>query len=377
MPDKTEPPEPALPDGQILIYQDGATRLQVRLDGRTVWLTQALIAELFQTTKQNVSLHLRNIFAEHELAADSVVKESLTTAADGKRYRTLDYNLDAIIAVGYRVRSARGTAFRQWATARLSELLVKGFTMDDERLKEGQSRGTDYFDELLERIRAIRASERRFYQKITDIYATSIDYDAAHPLSQTFFATVQNKLHFAIHGRTAAEVIKGRADAVKPNMGLTTWKNAPHGPIRKADVAIAKNYLSQPEIAELNRVVTMYLDFAEDQARRKKPMHMTEWVQRLDAFLQFNERNVLTHAGAVSHQLAEAHAHAQFEQYDAERRRLEAEQPSSDFDQAVVEVKRLQTSEVQTQKRGGQTSAKKAIRSRQPKAGKDDQRGRN
>ena len=357
MPDKTEP---APPDGQILIYQDGATRLQVRLDGRTVWLTQGLIAELFQTTKQNVSLHLRNIFGERELDADSVVKESLTTAADGKRYRTLYYNLDAILAVGYRVRSARGTAFRQWATARLSELLVKGFTLDDERLKDGRTLGTDYFDELLERIRAIRASERMFYQKITDIYATSIDYDPAHALSQTFFATVQNKLHFAIHGRTAAEVIKGRADAVKPNMGLTTWKNAPHGPIRKADVAVAKNYLSQPEITELNRVVTMYLDFAEDQARRKKPMHMAEWVQRLDAFLQFNERNVLTHAGAVSHQLAEAHAHAQFEQYDAERRRLEAAQPSSDFDRAVEEVKRLKASAGSTQISEAKKAAKNA-----------------
>ena len=368
---KTELPEPAPPDGQILIYEDGATRLQVRLDGRTVWLTQGLIAELFQTTKQNVSLHLRNIFAERELEADSVVKESLTTAADGKRYRTLYYSLDAILAVGYRVRSARGTAFRQWATARLSELLVKGFTMDDERLKEGRSLGTDYFDELLERIRAIRASERLFYQKITDIYATSIDYDAAHPLSQTFFATVQNKLHFAIHGRTAAEVIRGRADAVKPNMGLTTWKNAPHGAIRKADVSVAKNYLSQPEITELNRVVTMYLDFAEDQARRKKTMHMAEWVQRLDAFLQFNERNVLTHAGAVSHQLAEAHAHMQFEQYEAERRRLEAEQSNSDFDRAVDEVKRLEAN-AEARVSGRKATVKKAPQKPRTKDAQDD-----
>ena len=373
MPAKTEPPEPHIPvrpDGQILIYQDGATRLQVRLDGRTVWLTQGLIAELFQTTKQNVSLHLRNIFVDRELEADSAVKDSLTTAADGKQYRTLYYNLDAIIAVGYRVRSARGTAFRQWATARLSELLVKGFTLDDERLKEGRSLGTDYFDELLERIRAIRASERMFYQKITDIYATSIDYDPAHPLSQTFFATVQNKLHFAIHGRTAAEVIKGRADAMKPNMGLTAWKNAPRGPIRKADVTVAKNYLSQLEITELNHVVTMYLDFAEDQARRKKPMHMGEWVQRLDAFLQFNERNVLTHAGTVSHQLAGAFAHGQFEQYEAERRRFEAAQPSSDFDQAVEEMKRLEGDTAPMRGRKAKTAAKKDEGRTQPKAGK-------
>ncbi|MGK2897661.1 MAG: virulence RhuM family protein [Burkholderiaceae bacterium] len=378
MPGKTEPPEPsapAPPDGQILIYQDGATHLQVRLEGRTVWLSQRLIAELFQVSVKTANEHLVNIYSERELDPEATIRSFRIVQTEGSRQvsRSIDhYSLEAILAVGYRVRSARGTAFRQWATARLSELLVKGFTLDDERLKEGRSLGTDYFDELLERIRAIRASERMFYQKITDIYASSIDYDPAHPLSQTFFATVQNKLHFAIHGRTAAEVIKGRADAVKPNMGLTTWKNAPHGPIRKADVSVAKNYLSQPEIAELNRVVTMYLDFAEDQARRKKPMHMAEWVQRLDAFLQFNERNVLTHAGAVSHQLAEAHAHGQFEQYDAERRRLQAEQPSSDFDRAVEEVKRLEVSAALAQVRGNKKPAKKVVRQPRTKGSKDD-----
>jgi hypothetical protein len=369
MPDKTEPPEPVPPDGQVLIYQDGATHLQVRLEGRTVWLSQRLIAELFQVSVKTANEHLINIYGEGELDPEATIRSFRIVRTEGRREvsRSIDhYNLDAILAVGYRVRSARGTAFRQWATARLSELLVKGFTLDDERLKEGRSLGTDYFDELLERIRAIRASERMFYQKITDIYATSIDYDPAHPLSQTFFATVQNKLHFAIHGRTAAEVIKGRADAAQPHMGLSTWKNAPHGPIRKADVTVAKNYLSQPEIAELNRVVTMYLDFAEDQARRKKPMHMAEWVQRLDAFLQFNERNILTHAGAVSHQLAEDHAHAQFEQYDTERRRLEAAQPSSDFDRAVEEVKRLEGDAVPARAR----SAKKAARKGVPSGGK-------
>ena len=378
MPDKTQPPEslePTLPDGQVLIYQDGAARLQVHLEGRTVWLSQRLIAELFQVSVKTANEHLINIYSERELDPEATVRSFRIVQTEGSREvsRAIDhYSLDAILAVGYRVRSARGTAFRQWATARLSELLVKGFTLDDERLKEGRSVGTDYFDELLERIRAIRASERMFYQKITDIYASSIDYDAAHPLSQTFFATVQNKLHFAIHGRTAAEVIKGRADAVKPNMGLTTWKNAPHGPIRKADVAVAKNFLSQPEIAELNRVVTMYLDFAEDQARRKKTMHMAEWVQRLDAFLQFNERNVLTHAGVVSHQLAEAHAHAQFEQYDAERRQLEAVRPSSDFDRAVEEVKRLKSSAASVLATGAKTTAKKAARKARPKGGQDD-----
>ena len=375
MPAETEPSEPTPPDGQVLIYQDGATHLQVRLEGRTVWLSQRLIADLFQVSVKTANEHLINIYSERELDAAATVRSFRIVQTEGSRAvsRAIDhYSLDAILAVGYRVRSARGTAFRQWATARLSELLVKGFTLDDERLKEGRSLGTDYFDELLERIRAIRASERMFYQKITDIYATSIDYDAAHPLSQTFFATVQNKLHFAIHGRTAAEVIKGRADAVKPNMGLTTWKNAPHGPVRKADVSVAKNYLSQPEITELNRVVTMYLDFADDQARRRTTMHMGEWVQRLDAFLQFNERNVLTHAGAVSHQLAEAHAHGQFERYEGERRRLEAEQPSGDFDQAVEAVKRLEAGAAPEQGRRAKAAAKNAVRSSWTKADQDE-----
>ena len=340
-PDRTDSTPPA---GQILIYQDGGARLQVRLEGRTVWLSQRLIAELFQVSVKTANEHLVNIYAEGELDLEATIRNFRIVQREGSRdvARNIDhYNLDAILAVGYRVRSARGTAFRQWATARLRELLVKGFVLDDERLKEGRTIGADYFDELLERIRDIRASERRFYQKITDIYATSIDYDPAHPISQTFFATVQNKLHFAIHGHTAAEILTRRADAAKPNMGLTIWKNAPRGPIRKADVGVAKNYLGEEEIAELNRIVTMYLDFAEDQARRKKPMHMADWVQRLDAFLRFNERDVLTHAGSVSHELAEQHAHAEFEKHQTERRRLEAERPTSDFDDAVEEVKRL------------------------------------
>lgn len=370
MPDELNRPDPIPPTGQILIYQDGATRLQVRLEGRSVWLSQRLIAELFQVSVKTANEHLVNIYSEGELDAEATIRSFRIVQTEGSRevFRAIDhYNLDAILAVGYRVRSARGTAFRQWATAHLSELLVKGFTLDDERLKEGRSLGADYFDELLERIRAIRASERMFYQKITDIYATSIDYDPTHPVSQTFFATVQNKLHFAIHGRTAAEIIKSRADATQLNMGLATWKNAPRGPIRKADVIVAKNYLSREEITELNRIVTMYLDFAEDQARRKKPMYMAEWVQRLDAFLQFNERNILTRAGAVSHQLAEEHAHAQFEHYDAERRRLDAAQPSSDFDRAVEEVKRLEAEAVPVQTRGKKKTAKKPSRRPRPK----------
>ncbi|MDN5869791.1 MAG: virulence RhuM family protein [Nitrococcus sp.] len=364
-------PEPTPPDGQLLIYHDGATRLQVRLEGRSVWLPQRLIAELFQVSVKTVSEHLVNIYAEGELDPEATIRKFRIVQREGARNvtRNIDhYNLDAILAVGYRVRSARDTAFRQWATQRLSELLVKGFTMDDERLKQGRTLGTDYFDELLERIRDIRASEQMFYQKITDIYATSIDYDPAHPISQTFFATVQNKLHFAIHGQTAAEIIIDRAGARQPHMGLTTWKNAPHGPIRKADVTVANNYLAEDEIRELNRVVTMYLDFAEDQATRRKLMHMAEWVERLDAFLQFNERNILTHAGTVSHELAQQHAHDQFEKHDTERRRIEAAQPTSDFDRAVEEVKRLEGGT----KPGSAPAAKKrapkgAARKRKPK----------
>lgn len=336
---------PMPPGGQILIYQDGVLKVQVRIDGRTVWLTQASMAELFQTTPQNITLHLKSIYEEGEVDEAATCKEYLQVRQEGIRrvQRSLmHYNLDAILAVGYRVRSARGTAFRQWATARLSELLIKGYTLDDERIKEGRTLGADYFDELLERIRDIRASERLFYQKITDIYSTSIDYTPDAEITQNFFATVQNKLHWAIHGKTAAEIIATRADASRPHMGLTTWRNAPHGPIRRTDVTVAKNYLTEPEIRELNRVVTMYLDYAEDQARRHRPMHMADWIARLDAFLQFNERNILTHAGKVSHELAEGHAQAEFERYDAERLRLEAAQPTSDFDKAVEEVKRLE-----------------------------------
>jgi hypothetical protein len=352
MPD--DPNLPA-PQGQFLIYTDGDTRLQVRLEGNTVWLTQKLIAELYGVSVKTVNEHLVNIYDEAELPPEATIRSFRIVQTEGTRdvSRTVEhYSLDAILAVGYRVRSARGTAFRQWATARLSELLVKGFTMDDERLKAGQTLGTGYFDELLERIRDIRASERLFYQKITDIYATSIDYDADAPLTREFFATVQNKLHWAIHGHTAPEVIRQRADAARPNMGLTTWKNAPKGPIRKADVTVAKNYLSQEEIIELNRVVTMYLDYAEDQARRHKPMHMRDWVTKLDAFLQFNERNILTHAGKVSKALADDHAHEQFARIDAARRRL-ADQTPSDFDKAVDEVKRLGSLKPKRQPDGG------------------------
>ena len=329
------------PAGQLLLYTDGATKLQVRLEGNTVWLTQRLIAELYEVSVKTVNEHLVNIFSEAELPEDSVIRKFRITASDGKNYETMHYSLDAILAVGYRVRSARGTAFRQWATARLSELLVKGFTLDDERIKAGRTLGDDYFDELLARIRDIRSSERMFYQKITDIYATSVDYDKNAALTHEFFATVQNKLHWAIHGHTAAEIVRLRADAGKPHMGLTNWKNAPTGPVRKGDVAIAKNYLSREELDALNRIVTMYLDYADDQAKRKKTMTMADWIARLDAFLQFNERNILKHAGKVSKQLAEDHAHAEFARYDADRLHRLAAEPSSDFDKLLDESNRL------------------------------------
>lgn len=265
--------------GEVVLYQtdDGNQTVQVRLQDGTVWLTQKLIADLYQTSTQNISRHLTELYEEGEIAPESTIKSYLIVRTEGSRNvrRPVDhYNLAAIVAVGFRVRSARGTAFRQWAIARLDEFLSKGFVMDDERLKSGAHLGTDYFDELLERIRDIRASERRFYQKITDIYAQcSVDYDAKSGLTLSFFKTVQNKLHWAVHGHTAAELIHERADSTRPNMGLTTWKNAPSGKIRQADVTVAKNYLDADELRELNRIVTMYLDYAEDQAR-KRPLRL-------------------------------------------------------------------------------------------------------
>jgi hypothetical protein len=352
------------PGGEFLLYatEDGQAKLSVRVYEGTVWLSQAAMAELFQITKQNVSLHLQNIYEDEELRPEATVKQYLTVQSEGGRQvrRLIDfYNLDAILAVGYRVRSIRGTQFRQWATTQLRELLVKGFVLDDEKLKDGPARFGDYFDELLSRIRDIRASERRFYQKITDIYATSIDYDSKAEITQTFYATVQNKLHWAIHGHTAAEIVQERADASKPNMGLTTWKNAPSGKIRKMDVSVAKNYLNEEEIVALNRVVTMYLDYAEDQAQRRKPMHMAEWVRKLDDFLQFNERNILKHAGNVSRQLAEAHAHEEFDKYEAERRRIEATEPTSDFDRTVEAVRQLENKQKAISKARPPTSSRR------------------
>src|ERR1035437_3034240 len=276
--------------GQFLVYraEDGQVKLEVRLAGETAWLTQAQMAELFQTTIPNVRMHLRNVYAEEELPANSGVKEYLITAADGKNYPTKHYNLDAIISVGYRVKSAVATRFRICATQKLREFIVKGFVLDDERLKN-PDQPFDYFEELLRRIQDIRTSERRFYHKITDIYATSIDYDPTQPESIAFFQTVQNKLHWAITGQTAAEIIHTRADSRKPHMGLTNWRGAK---VRKEDVTIAKNYLTEPELAALNNLVEQFLLFAEGQAMRRIPMHMREWIAKLNAFLAVNERAI-------------------------------------------------------------------------------------
>ncbi|MED3654292.1 virulence RhuM family protein [Heyndrickxia sporothermodurans] len=327
-------------ESSFLMYQteNGDTKIQVRLEGETVWMTQKAMAELFQTSPQNITLHIKNIYEEGELSEEATCKNYLQVQNEGEREvkrRVKHYNLEMIIAVGYRVRSHRGTQFRQWATERLNEYMVKGFTMDDERLKEMRNIGADYFDELLERIRDIRASERRFYQKITDIYATSIDYDPNTPIAREFFATVQNKLHFAIHGHTASELIMKRADASKPNMGLTSWKG---DKVRKHDVTVAKNYLTQEELSDLNRIVTMYLDYAETQAKKKKPMYMKDWAEKLDAFLEFNEHEILTNAGKIKAKVAEQFANEQYEVFHQQRL---AEEKQDDFDKFLEQKKQI------------------------------------
>jgi len=323
---------------ELVFYQteDGSTRVEVRLENETVWLTQNQMAELFQTTKQNVGSHVQNLFTEKELREDSVVKEFFTTAADGKNYLTRFYNLDVIISVGYRVKSLRGTQFRIWATQRLREYIVQGFTMDDERFKEAG--GGVYFERLLARIRDIRSSEKVFWRKVLDLYATSSDYDGNAEASHQFFATVQNKIHWAAHGHTAAEIISQRADAIKPNMGLTSWAgNRP----RKADIGIAKNYLGHEEIEALNLIVSLYLDFGELQAKSRKLMTMRDWITKLDGFLRLSERDILTHAGKISHDKAIGKAEREYAKF----RVLEDAQPSPvevDFEAAVKKVKELQ-----------------------------------
>ncbi len=325
------------PQSPVLLYQtsDGATRLEVRMEKETVWLTQNQMAELFQTSIPNVSMHIRNVFAEGELQEAATVKDFLTVRQEGTRQvsRSVEhYNLDVIISVGYRVKSHRGTQFRIWATQRLREYIVKGFALDDERLK--RSGGGNYFEELLSRIRDIRSSEKVFWRKVLEIYATSIDYDSREEASQRFFATVQNKMHWAAHGHTAAEIVHHRADATRQNMGLTSWQGAKP---TKEEAAIAKNYLTAEELEVLNRIVNAYLEFAELQALNRKPMYMRDWIAKLEDFLRLGDREILTHAGTVSHERALRKAQLEFEKF----RLLQLARPSQvekDFDEAVKKL---------------------------------------
>lgn len=313
--------------GEILLYrtEDGRTRVECRFEEDTLWLTQSLMAELFQTSTQNITLHLRTLYQEEELTEEATCKEYLQVRMEGERRvqrAVKHYSLDAILAVGYRVRSPRGTQFRRWATERLREYLVKGFTMDDERLRNppvGGSGVPDYFDELLERIRDIRASERRMYLRVKEIFALAADYGLSMPDTNRFFAIIQNKLHYAATGQTAAELIAQRANHAEPNMGLSTWKGEA---VTRSDVTVAKNYLHEDEISELNRIVVMWLDFAEDQARRRKQVFLRDWETRLDDFLRFNDRDVLQDAGSISKAEADEHARAEYDRFAARRRAL-------------------------------------------------------
>ncbi len=325
----------------ILLYTapSGEIRIEVIFEGETFWLSQRKMAELFAVEIQTINYHLKEIFKSGELEEGATIRKIRIVQPEGNREvsREVDfYNLDAIIAVGYRVNSYQATQFRIWATRTLKEFIIKGFVLDDERLKQGRHFGKDYFDELLERIREIRASERRFYQKITDLYVQcSIDYNPKSETTMLFYKTVQNKLEWAITGMTAAEIIASRAGAEKPNMGLTNWKNAPAGKILKSDVSVAKNYLTVAELSALNRIVTMYLDYAENQAARQISMKMQDWVEKLDAFLRFNEYDILQDAGQVSHEVAKALAEKNYEQFRVQQDR----NYESDFDRAVKSLK--------------------------------------
>lgn len=325
---------------EILFYStpEENANIEVFYEFETFWLSQKKMAELFNVEVNTINYHLKEIFKSRELTEEATIRKFRIVQKEGTRDVNRDvefYNLDAIIAVGYRVNSAEATRFRIWSTNTLREYIIKGFVMDDERMKQGAQFGKDYFEELLERIREIRASERRFYQKITDIYAQcSIDYDPKAEITITFYKTVQNKLHWAITGQTAAEIVAKRANASLPNMGLTTWKNAPKGKILKTDVSVAKNYMQQEEIDELNRIVSMYLDYAENQAKRNVAMTMSDWVQKLDAFLQFNEYEILSNAGTIRHDVAKRLAEKQFDQFRIEQdKRFE-----SDFDQLTKKI---------------------------------------
>ena len=328
-----EPP-PQLDSITIFETEDGRTRVEVRFENDNVWLTQKLMAELYECSTDNISLHLKNVFADRELVESAVTEDSSVTAADGKKYRTKIYSLEAIIAVGYRVQSLRATQFRTWATNRLKDYILKGFAIDSTRFKHGTRFDQRYFEELLEEVREIRASERMVYQKITDIYATAADYSASTVAAEQFFAAVQNKLHFAITGFTAAEIVAKRAKAEHSSMGLTNWRKAPTGKILKTDIGVAKNYLLAHELKALNHIVDMYLDHAEFQASRGRLMKMKDWAVRLDAFLQFNEQEILQGKGAVSHSVAMALADKEYAVFRIEQDRGY----ESDFDRLLKTV---------------------------------------
>ena len=327
------------PKSQLILYQteDGQTQIEVHLLDDTVWLNQAQMSELFDKDKRTISEHIQNIFIERELSEDSVVRNFRTTASDGKKYQVSYYNLDVIISVGYRVTSHRGTQFRIWATQRLKEYLIKGFALDDRRLK--QAGGGNYFDELLARIRDIRSSEKIFWRKVLDIYATSIDYDPKSEMTEDFFAIVQNKMHWAAHGHTAAEIIHARADSMKPNVGLTSWSGEN---LQVPDVGIAKNYLNHEELELLNRIVTMYLDFAELQALSQKPMYMKDWIAKLDDFLRTSDRDILTHSGKISNQMALEKAKAEYAKYRQKLNTLPSP-VERHFIEAIREVQKLES----------------------------------
>ena len=329
----------------IILYStpEGSIKVEVVVQDETVWLTQKAMREIFGVVKSTISEHISNIYESGELKKEATVRKIRTVQEEGEREikRLLEfYNLDVIISVGYRVNSSKATQFRIWATKVLKDYMLKGFALDDERLKQGtRIFGKDYFDELLERIREIRASERRFYQKITDIYAEcSIDYDPESEITRTFYKTVQNKLHWAVTGLTAAEIISGRAKAELPNMGLTTWKRSPKGKILKSDITIAKNYLNEKEIKELNRVVTMYLDYAENQAEKQVPMKMKDWIEKLDSFLQFNDYSVLKNAGAISASIAKKLAEQEYDKF----RIVQDQKYESDFDRVLKKLRKNQ-----------------------------------
>ena len=328
------------PNSSIDIFNsaDGSIKVEVRFGSETVWVSQKAMADLFGVTVSNINKHIKNIFDEGELIRESVIEKYSITASDGKNYETSHYNLDVVISVGYRVRSNIGIQFRRWATERLREYMIKGFTMDDERLKNPG--GFDYFDELVERIREIRASEKRFYQKVKDIFSqTSSDYDGKSETARMFFKTIQNKMLFATTGKTAAEIVKARADAALPNMGLTSFQGSV---VRIKDIVTSKNYLSKNELSELDRIVVMFLDFAEDRARRRKTISMQDWIKQTDLFLDFNEREILEGAGKVSHKQAELHARSEYKTFNAARRMRELEESEKeaekDFESLVQEV---------------------------------------